>query len=75
MLGCSREPGLLSAEVRAGPWPPGHPLSSGGARLCVRFVHNRSSEEGDAVSLLQIRFQLDEKRRNPIEALSWELTM
>lgn len=35
------------------------PLPAGGC-LCAHFMHNRSSEERDTVSLLQIQFQLDE---------------
>lgn len=48
------------AEVRAGPWPADTPSALAGGCLCVPFMHNRSSEERDTVSLLQIQFQLDE---------------
>lgn len=48
------------AEVRAGLWPPNTPSALAGGCLCAHFMHNRSSEERDTVSLLQIQFQLDE---------------
>lgn len=62
VLSCRREPGLFSAELKLeqGRGRPDTPSALGGGCLCAQFMHNRSSEERDTVSLLQIQFQLDE---------------
>ena len=62
VLSCRREPGLFSAELKLeqGRGRPDTPSPLAGGCLCAQFMHNRSSEERDTVSLLQIQFQLDE---------------